>query len=55
MTAMVLALSFSIENLPSVGPCWSSCATTRNAVLKPCSVYFGLVDEGDIWGIPASE
>ena len=35
--------------------CWTSLAITRKAVLKPCCVYFGLVAEPEICGMPASE
>ena len=40
---------------PSTLPCWTSLAITRNAVAKPCCVYFGLVAEPEICGMPASK
>ena len=41
-------------NSPSTLPCCTSLAITRKAVAKPCWVYFGLVAEPEICGMPAS-
>ena len=55
MIATVFAFSVVAAYLPSVPPSWPSFAQTRNAVLKPCCVYFGFVADGEICGMPASE
>jgi hypothetical protein len=53
ITATVFGFLFSARYCAIAGPCWSSRPTTRNWVLKPCSVSFGLVAEPEMTGMPA--
>ncbi len=53
-TATVLPFRFVAAYLPRTLPSCASFAQTRNAVLKPCCVYFGFVADGEICGMPAS-